>query len=211
MDRAGHRIIAIPPGRVIAGDLKTSDAYCHAFESYIWTLRYLRGLAREDPSLGAAFSRVADLEIAFFMRSRSGLVDLSARNPMAPQHLRKLVEHNEEDAFWTLGPGKKSKQFFAIVDASEVTVLTGEKHTALTLKAHDIETCLLHFGLDPFPLSNSKTAEERDPRGLGAYFPRNFGSPVYASHFAALWVHQGFLEATAENGAWYLRVARSGR
>ena len=208
VDRAARRIIVIPPGRVITGDPRTKDGYCRAFEKYIWVLRYFRNLALQDSSLGPAFSRVADLEMAFFMRSRSGELDLAARNRTVPEHLRSMAEHNEEDAYWTLGPGMKSKQFFAIVDASAVTVFTGEK-SALTLNAQDIKVCLSHFGLDPFPLSNSKTAEKRDPRGLGEYFARNFGSSVFASHFAALWVHHGFLEATLKKGAWWLQVAIS--
>jgi len=80
---------------------------------------------------------------------------------------------------------------------------------ALILNAQDVQVCLSHFGLDRFPLSNSKTAEEHDPRGLGEYFARNFGSSVFASHFAALWVHQGLLEVTRKKGAWWFRFARS--
>jgi hypothetical protein len=206
VDRAGRRIIAIPQGRVIAGDPRNKDGYCRAFEEYIWVLRHLRTLAREDASLGAVFTRAADLEMALFMKSRNEKP--APRNPHnpVPKHLRTISELDEENAFWTLGPGRKSKVFWAIFGSSEVTILTGEKKTPKTLKAKDTDTCLAHFARERFPLSNSKTAKDRDPRGLGEYFCRNFGSSVFASHFAALWVHQGLLEATWDKGAWWLRV-----
>lgn len=211
VDRAGRRVVAIPPGRVIAGDPKTKEEYCFAFERYTWVLRHFRTLAREDSSLGPAFSRVADLEMALFVRSRSGQIELADRHGAVPQHLRTIAQHDEESAFWTLGPGRKSKQFWAISDGSAVTVLTGDKKTLKTLKAKEIDACLAHFGRDLFPLSNSKTAEDRDPRGLGEYFAQNFGSSVFASHFAALWVHQGLLEASFRSRAWWFRIRRSGR
>ncbi len=208
VDRAGRRIITIPPGRVIPGDPRTKDEFCRGFEKYIYSLRYLRNLALEDSSLSAVSWRVADIEMAFFMRSRSGELSSETRNRRVPEHLRTLAEHNEDDAFWTLGPGRKSRQFFAIVNASAVTIFTGEKSTTLTLNAEDIDACLSNFGVNPFPLSNSKTAAERNPKGLGEYFARNFGSSVFASHFAALWAHQGLLEAKRDKGAWWLRVLR---
>ena len=209
VDRAGRRIIVIPPGRVITGDGRTKDGYCSAFEEFTWVLRYFRDLARKDSSLGLAFSRVADLEMAFFTRSRSGQIELPDRHRAVPEHLRKVAAHDEENAFWTLGPGGKSKQFWAFFDISTTTILTGEKKTAKTLSAEDVDACLAHFGRDSFPLSNSKTAEDRDPRGLGEYFAQNFGSSVFASHFAALWVHQGLLEPSSSGGAWWFRVKRS--
>jgi hypothetical protein len=67
-----------------------------------------------------------------------------------------------------------------------VTILTGEKKTPMTLKAKDPGDCFWHFEREKFPLSNSKTAENRDPWGLGEYFFRHFGSSVFESHFAAL-------------------------
>jgi hypothetical protein len=210
VDRSDHGIIVIPPGRVIRGDVRTKDEYCRAFERYTWTLRYFRDLARKDPSLGVSFSRLADLEIAFFARSRSGLVESTSR-PVVPDHLRELAERNEEDAYWTLGPGKKSTRFFAVISSEDVTVFTGAKGTPLALRAGEVEACLSHFSPNWFPLSNSKTAEDRCPNGLGEYFAKRFGSSVFASHFAALWVHQGRLDATRRRGAWHLRVIPSDR
>jgi hypothetical protein len=208
VDHAGRRLVAIPPGRVITGDPKTKDGYCRAFEEYTWVLRYFRTLALEDASLRPAFSRVADLEMAFFMRSRSGQIELTDRQQAVPEHLRAIAERDEENVFWTLGPGSKSQQFWAILDSSTVTVLTGKKKTPKTLTARDIDNCLEHFEREHFPLSNTKTTEDRDPLGLGEYFAQNFGSSVFASHFAALWVHQGRLEPNLRQGAWWFRVNR---
>ncbi|MBZ5653673.1 MAG: hypothetical protein LAO56_00185 [Acidobacteriia bacterium] len=74
VNSAGRHLIPIPPSRSkkIKGDHKTKEEYCAAFESYTWVLRYLRRLAGNDDSLRAAFTRIADLEIAFFMRKRLG-------------------------------------------------------------------------------------------------------------------------------------------
>jgi hypothetical protein len=153
------------------------------------------------------FSRVADLEMAFFVRSRSGQIESPDRHLSIPVHLRNIAAHDEESVFWTLGPGAKSKQFWAIFDYSGVTVLTGEKKTPTTLSVAEIDACLAHFGGDPFPLSNSKTAKDHDPDGLGEYFAQNFGSSVFASHFAALWVHQQLLEPSRRRGAWWFQVS----
>jgi len=100
---SGRRIIAIPPGRVIRGDSRTSDGYCRAFAEYTWVLRYFRDRACEDPSLRSAFSRAADLELAFFVRSRSGLLETTTRRPGAPEHLQRIADQDEENTFWTLG------------------------------------------------------------------------------------------------------------
>jgi hypothetical protein len=206
VDSAGRRIIAIPPGRVITGDGRTKDGYCIAFEEYTWVLRHLRMLARNDSSLGHVLLRVADLEMAYFMRSRTGEIASPDQHPTVPQHLRRISAHDEENLFWTLGPGGKSKPFWAIINSSSVTILTGENKTPKTLGTESIKECLAHFGRDPFPLSNSKTAEDRHPKGLGAYFAQYFGSSVFASHFAALWVHQKILEPNFRLGAWWFRV-----
>jgi hypothetical protein len=213
VDRNGCHIVAIPPGRVIRGDSKTKAGYCRTFEKYIWVLRFLRKLASEVSTWRGPLQRIADLEMAFFMRSRSGALGSTACSETAPEHLRSSAERNEEDAYWTLGPGRKSRAFTAIVDATEVTIFTGEKGTALTIKEQDIKDCLSHFGTDWFPLSNSKTADKRDPRGLGEYFAKRFGSSssVFASHFAALWVHQLLLEKKCQNGAWWFRVLKPSR
>jgi hypothetical protein len=100
----------------------------------------------------------------------------------------------------------ESRRFWTIFDASAVTILTGDKKTPKTFAVQDINACLARFRGDPFPLSNSKTAEDRDPKGLGEYFAQNFGSSVFASHFAALWVHQKLLEPSLRLGAWWFRV-----
>jgi hypothetical protein len=210
VDHTGRPIIVIPPGRVIAGDVRTKDQYCSAFEEYTWVLRHLRMLAQQDSSLAQVFSRVADVEMAYFVRSRTGQIELTVRSSPTPKHLRSIAAHDEENFFWTLGPGRKSKHFWAILDASAVTVLTGTKKTPKTLTLQAINACLAHFRHDPFPLSNSKTAEDRDPKGLGEYFAQNFGSSVFASHFAALWVHQKLLEPSLRDGAWWFRVQKPG-
>lgn len=205
----GRRLVLIPPGRVIAGDNKSKDEYCVAFQRYTWVLRYFRSLAAKDSSLHADFTRVADLEIAFFAKSRASPVEPDARSAKIPRHLETIAERDEESLFWTLGPGRKAKPFWALFHGSSVTVLTGAQKTPITLTIQQMDTCLKHFGREWFPLSNSKTPERRDPRGLGEYFARNFGSSVFASHFASLWVHQGQLEADFR-GAWWFRVRRLG-
>lgn len=66
--------IPIPPGRVVPGDdhLNNYD-FCYGFQNYTWVLRYLREKALQDPGLKHHFPRVADIEIAFFTRSRLGI------------------------------------------------------------------------------------------------------------------------------------------
>jgi len=87
-------------------------------------------------------------------------------------------------------------------------VLTGEDGgTPCELENEQIAACLRHFSERGwFRLSNSKTAGDRDSNGLGEYFAREFGSSVFASHFAALWVRQGFLQHESRSGAIWLRV-----
>jgi hypothetical protein len=91
-------------------------------------------------------------------------------------------------------------------------VLTG-KHgrTLLDLNQEQMARCLKHFRHGRFPLSNSKTSGDRDPNGLGEYFSRNFGSSVFASHFAALWVHQGLLQQENRSGAIWLKAVPDGQ
>lgn len=209
VDFAGRRIIPIPPGRVVAGDNKSADEYCTAFEKYLWVLRHFRRLlGGYSDSLRKGFPRIADLEIAFFMRSKSGDIKLENRAEEIPPRLRRMAENDEESLFWTLGLGGKAKEFWVIFKGLSVTVLTGEKKTPKTLSPDQVGACLRHFGYDWFPLSNSKALQDRDQRGLGEYFARNFGSSVFASHFAALWVHEGRLEADFR-GAWWFRVPRT--
>jgi hypothetical protein len=200
----GQRIIPIPPGRVIRGDFRKD--YCDAFEHYTWILRHLRKLASTSGSLGGEFARVSDLEIALFMRSRRGI---KYPNPPkdVPADLSGIAERDEESLFWTLGRGKKAKPFWVTFDDSSVTVWTGERgKTSKTLDWNDIDACVVHFKGRCFPLSNSKTASERAPKGLGEYFFQKFGSSVFASHFAALWVNQGFMEECGKGNKIHLRV-----
>jgi hypothetical protein len=200
------RIIPIPPGRVIAGDNRSKDEYCVAFEGYIWVLRYLRRLAGHSDSLRTAMSRTADVEIALFTRSKRGDIKLENRLEKIPPHIQAVAEHDEESLFWTLGPGRKAKAFWVVFDGClSATVLTGKQKTPKTLTLAEVDTCLKHFGYEWFPLSNSKVPQDRDPRGLGEYFARNFGSSVFASHFAALWVYEGRLECDFR-GTWWFRV-----
>ena len=203
----GQRIIPIPPGRVIRGDFRKD--YCDAFEHYTWVLRHLRKLASTSDSLGREFGRVADLEVALFTRSRSG-IQLPRPPKDVPSNLRGFAERDEESLFWTLGRGKKAQRFWVTFNNSSVTVWTGKKgKTSKTLEWDEIDACLVHFKGRWFPLSNSKTASERDPNGLGEYFFQKFGSSVLASHFAALLVNQGFLEDCSKGNKIHLRVLRN--
>jgi hypothetical protein len=117
-DSSSRHLILIPPGRVLAGDRGTKSQYCTAFENYIWVLREFRRLAAADSSLHKAFPRVADLEIAFFARSRSGGIEVHDPETKPPKHLDKVAVHDEESLFWTLGRGRKAKPFWAILDGS---------------------------------------------------------------------------------------------
>jgi len=208
VDSTGRSIVSIPPGRVIRSDNKSRDSYCTAFEKFVWVLRHLRRLAGCSEQLRKGLARVADLEIALFMRSKSGDIDLGNRPPKIPTHLRDVAEDDEESFFWTLGPGEKAKGFWVIFKENSATVLTGQGKTPKTLNANQVDACLRHFGDNWFPLSNSKTLQRRDSRGLGEYFARNFGSSVFASHFAALWVFEGRLEPSFRSGALWLRVLK---
>jgi hypothetical protein len=211
VDGTGRRHICIPPGRVITGDAKTTNQYCDAFEHYIRVLRLFREIAAQDTRFANVFSRVSDVEMAFFMRSRAGDLPLSNPSLTVAQDLHTKSDLNEEDEFWTLGPGKKSRRFFAIIDASTITVLTGELMNPFTLRQQDVQDCLRHFSDREFPLSNSKTSSNRDPAGLGEYFARKFGSSVYASHFAALWVREGRLVPIRRDGEWWFQLAQRPR
>jgi hypothetical protein len=143
--------------------------------------------------------------MAFFMRSRIGDLALVEPSESVPKAAQPLADQDEESLFWTLGPGRKSRAFRAIFDGSATTVLTGNNWSSLTLTNEQVAGCLHHFAGRCFPLSNSKTAEERDPNGLGAYFADQFGSSVFASHFAALWVRRGSLVAHYD-GSWTFHV-----
>jgi hypothetical protein len=70
VDAGGHHLILIPPSRSkkIRCDNKTKEEYCAAFQKYTWVLRFLRRLAQKDDLLRTAFTRIADLEVALFMR-----------------------------------------------------------------------------------------------------------------------------------------------
>jgi len=203
---AGRQIVPIPPGRVIAGDNKPPMALCEAFQEYIWVLRYLRCLAKQDGVLRTEFARVADIEMALFSKSRSGAISLSTVPTTPPPHLQSAAEHDEESLFWTLGSGKKAKPFWVDFKGSSVTVRTGAGGTAKTLDSEQVAACLRHFAGRTFPLSNSKTSADRDPGGLGEYFAQQFRSSVFASHFAALWVHQGWLAIEMRGRVIWLRV-----
>jgi len=203
----GQRIIPIPPGRVIRGDFRKD--YCDAFEHYTWVLRHLRdlALASTSESIRREFARVTDFEVALFMRSRKG-IQLPRPPKDVPSDLRGLAERDEESLFWTLGRGKKAQRFWVTFNNSSVTVLTGKQgKTVKTIEWNKIRDCLLHFKGHWFPLSNSKTASDRDPNGLGHYFYSKLDcSPLFASHFAALWVHQGFVEEHIRRNEILLRV-----
>jgi hypothetical protein len=93
VDFAGCRIIPIPPGRVVAGDNKSADEYCIAFENYVWVLRHFRRLlGGYSDALRRGFPRIADLEIAFFMRSKNG--DIKLENRKNPGDRRNVHSEN---------------------------------------------------------------------------------------------------------------------
>jgi hypothetical protein len=203
-DAAGCPIIAIPPGRVIRGHAKSPNGFCVAFQEYTCVLRYLRDRAKADKIFAGERVPVADLEMAFFARSRS-CYPISPTGSAPPARLRCAAVHDEESLFWTLG---KAKQFQVVFKDSSVTVLTGEGgRTPCELDHEQIDACLKHFAARGwFCLCNSKTDSDRDPNGLGEYFAQNFGSPVFASHFAALWVHLGLLQHEHRSGAIWLKA-----
>jgi hypothetical protein len=205
----GCRVVPIPPGRVIQGDWGRD--YCRAFEQYTWVLRQLRTFASDDPSLRAEFRRVADIEMAFFMRSRLGAVGPIDSPSEVPRRTlqEEEADHDEESLLWTLGSNKT--RFWFTSDDSSVTVWTGKDGTtSKRLRLSDLDECLRHFAArDWFFLSNSKTPEDRDPDGLGEYFASRFGNSVFASHFAALWVHQHLMVCNASKKKLKLKVART--
>ena len=73
---SGRPLVPIPPGFAVPGDTAYSKAdFCREFPKYTWIIRYLRDRARVDPALRPHFRRAADIEIAFFCRSRLILAD----------------------------------------------------------------------------------------------------------------------------------------
>ena len=66
----GRRCIPIPPRRGGGGDNLGTTSWSTAFHRYIQLLQTLRSLASEDPLARELFPRIADLEMAFFARSK---------------------------------------------------------------------------------------------------------------------------------------------
>jgi hypothetical protein len=73
----GKSLLLIPPGRStkVTGDANLPQVqYCYSFQVYTWVLQFLRDKALLNPNLNEHFKRVADIEIAYFARSRAGLI-----------------------------------------------------------------------------------------------------------------------------------------
>lgn len=184
----GFRIIPIPPGRVIAGDSHLStEHFCAAFEQYTWLLKYFQTCCQNDLSLNQDFRRISDIEIAFFSRSR-----LTSKSPITkPSYIQKASSFEEGDCYFTLGYGDRAKPFWAYVDESGVTVLTGQEgKTACRFKHETIADCLTHFSKSEwFLLGNA--VDNVKPGSLGEYFKEHFNiSPKFASHFASILYYQ---------------------
>lgn len=187
-----YRIIPIPPGRKIKGDSLSQVEFCKAFEKYIWILTFLRNCAQANDEIGKHFRRVADLEIAFFSKSR---IKAAVSENRKTTDIQNDVKVHADDCYWTLGSGKKSKPFWAYMENNGIKILTGQKRkTELFLSNQNIESCLKHFStIDWFPLGN--TIDNIKPNGLGEYFKNTLKkSPKFASHYAAILVHQGRLK-----------------
>jgi len=187
----GQRMIPIPPGKVIAGDSHfATDNFCSAFERYIWVLRYLHICCQMDSSLSRNFSRVSDLEIAFFSRSRLSKSFLLSNAP----YNQAEPATEEDDHYLTLGYGDRAKSFWANIDESGITIFTGpEGKTACKLNNEVITTCLNHFSNSSwFLLGNA--IDNVKAGSLGEYFKYQLKlSPKFASHFAAILYNQGRL------------------
>lgn len=187
-------LIPIPPGRSIRGSNSVSQgAFCAAFQTYNWILRYFRDLAQKDSTMSAFFSRVADLEMAFFARSRAGLIQ--EESIYASERERTPLDLlSESDLYITLGKGNKGRQFWAFIDERGITVLTGQKGKTYIHFSHtEVEKFLSHFSEKGwFLLGNA--VDNVAPGGLGEYFKVKLRtSPKFASHFSALMVEQGMV------------------
>lgn len=65
----GKRLIKIPPGRVVKGDInQNKSAFAENFENVTWVFRYFLLKAQSDPNLRDHFRRVSDIEIALFSK-----------------------------------------------------------------------------------------------------------------------------------------------
>lgn len=77
LSRNGKHLIPIPPGRSVAvrSDHGDKARFCRAYRDYTLLLRHFRDRAKETPALAPTLRRAADIEMALFARSRSGLVE----------------------------------------------------------------------------------------------------------------------------------------
>lgn len=196
----GKRALLIPPGRVVAGDVGVPNAvFCAEFAKFNALLAHFHALAQQDAELKVHFSRVSDLEIAFFARSRSGLMGLEkvVKQAAAP------TDTVGDEVFHTLGQGTP---FWATVDEFGIRVWTGpEGKSKFHLSNEAIEQCLGAFeGKGWVPLGHSMDAPK--PGGLGEYFRDTLKqSPMYATHAVAVWASQGRVE-TRKKGGLEVRV-----
>lgn len=191
-----RRLIPIPRGKVIEGDYISDIG--EAFEKYTYVLTFLCHCARKDDELSNYFRRVADIEIALFARSRN-----KTKVPetyQAPRHIEEGIDPNytaieEGDYFWTLGKGRKTKQFLARVSDGGVYILTGANSKSVEfLSSPEIKNCLSYFTNKNWFLLGNNITEIREG-GLGEYFRDVLHkSAKYASHYAAIWAKQGLLE-----------------
>jgi len=201
----GKRFIPIPLGRTVRGDtnLNTYD-FCIAYKRYLDVLRYFRNKAMAEPILCSSFTRVADLEMAFFSRSRN-----KSKNTLQPVHVTEYSKNiiDDTDKYFTLGKGKKAKQFWGFIDENGITVLIGkEGKSSFSLTQLQIEELLAHFqNRGWFPLGNC--VDNIKPGGFGEYFQNvlKLGAKA-ASHFSAMLVYQSRLEYRYNGNAIELKV-----
>ena len=109
--------------------------------------------------------------------------------------INNKIEIGKKEGCWTLGAGKKSKNFFVQIGEDGIRVLTGQKReTDLYLTNQQIESFLNHFSTNGWFLLGNNIADLKDD-SLGEYFKNTLKrSAKFASHFAAILVIKGRLE-----------------
>jgi hypothetical protein len=89
--------LPIPPGRVVSGDVHLNNYdFCYGFQNYTWVMRYLKEKAIQEPNLKQYFSRVSDIEIAFFTRSRLGMKTTTSHYNVNTKYNNTMVNLDEK-------------------------------------------------------------------------------------------------------------------
>ena len=118
---ARRRIIAIPPGRVVRGDVKAPNGFCIAFEEYTWVLKHLRDLAERSTVLGAERGRVAGREMECHREKQDRWRKIHRSRPKASCTSQEHRGARRRVGFLEPGPGQESKLFWVIVKDASVT------------------------------------------------------------------------------------------